>query len=185
MRLMECVRLRVKDVDFGRNEILIRDGKGAKDRVTMLPAALAGALRDQLARRRMVYEDDLRDGKAEVWLPYALAKKYRIKTAWGTDTLFDAKVAATQGSALTKMVRWYTPAEVLRMATSVNAELLALSGPRSPYSGVLGVVKEGALADLLLVDGDPLLNIQLIDDPARNLLVIMKDGNVVKNTLRL
>jgi imidazolonepropionase-like amidohydrolase len=116
---------------------------------------------------------------------YALAKKYRIKTAWGTDTLFDAKVAATQGSALTKMVRWYTPAEVLRMATSVNAELLALSGLRSPYAGVLGVVKEGALADLLLVDGDPLSNIQLIDDPSRNLLVIMKDGNVVKNTLRL
>ena len=115
---------------------------------------------------------------------YALAKKYRIKTAWGTDTLFDAKVAATQGSALTKMVRWYTPAEVLRMATSVNAELLALSGLRSPYLGKLGVVQEGALADLLLVDGDPLSNIKLIDDPARNLLVIMKDGKVVKNTLR-
>ncbi len=112
---------------------------------------------------------------------YALAKKYRIKTAWGTDTLFDAKVAATQGAALTKMVRWYTPVEVLRMATSGNAELLALSGLRSPYTGVLGVVKEGALADLLLVDGDPLANIDLIADPARNLLVIMKDGKVVKN----
>ena len=112
---------------------------------------------------------------------YALAKKYRIKTAWGTDTLFDAKVAATQGAALTKMVRWYTPVEVLRMATSGNAELLALSGLRSPYAGVLGVVKEGALADLLLVDGDPLANIDLIADPARNLLVIMKDGKVVKN----
>ena len=115
---------------------------------------------------------------------YALAKKYRVKTAWGTDTLFDAKVAAMQGSALTKMVRWYTPAEVLRMATSVNAELLALSGLRSPYAGVLGVVKEGALADLLLLDGNPLSNIELIADPARNLLVIMKDGKVVKNTLR-
>jgi imidazolonepropionase-like amidohydrolase len=115
---------------------------------------------------------------------YALAKKYRIKTAWGTDTLFDAKVAATQGAALTKMVRWYAPAEVLRMATSGNAELLALSGLRSPYSGVLGVVKEGALADLLLVDGNPLSDIGLIADPARNLLVIMKDGKVVKNTLR-
>jgi imidazolonepropionase-like amidohydrolase len=115
---------------------------------------------------------------------YALAKKHGIKTAWGTDTLFDAKVAATQGSALTKMARWYTAAEVLRMATSVNAELLALSGLRSPYAGALGVVKEGALADLLLVDGDPLSNLELIADPARNLLVIMKDGKVIKNTLR-
>jgi imidazolonepropionase-like amidohydrolase len=115
---------------------------------------------------------------------YALAKKYGIKTAWGTDTLFDAKVAATQGASLAKMVRWYTTAEVLRMATSVNAELLALSGLRSPYAGMLGVVKEGALADLLLLDGDPLSNIRLIEDPERNLLVIMKDGKIFKNTQR-
>jgi imidazolonepropionase-like amidohydrolase len=85
---------------------------------------------------------------------------------------------------LSKMVRWYTPAEALKMATADNAELLALSGPRSPYPGKLGVVEEGALADLLLVDGDPLANIQLIDDPAKNFLVIMKDGKVYKNTLR-
>ena len=55
-----------------------------------------------------------------------------------------------------KMVRWYTPAEALKMATADNAELLALSGPRSPYAGKLGIVQEGALADLLLVDGDPI-----------------------------
>jgi len=61
---------------------------------------------------------------------------------------------------------------------------LALSGLRSPYAGMLGVVKEGALADLLLVDGDPLSNIRLIEDPERNLLMIMKDGKVFKNTLR-
>ena len=69
------------------------------------------------------------------------------------------------------------------MATSVNAELLALSGLRSPYPGKLGVVEEGALADLLLVDGNPLENIQLIADPAKNFLVIMKDGKVHKNLL--
>ena len=63
---------------------------------------------------------------------FKLAKKYKIKTAWGTDTLFDAGLAAKQGKQLAKMVRWYTPAEVLRMATSGNAELLELSGPRSP-----------------------------------------------------
>lgn len=115
---------------------------------------------------------------------YALAKRFKIKTAWGSDILFDAKLAATQGAALAKMVRWYTPAEVLRMATAGNAELLALSGPRSPYIGKLGVVEEGELADLLLVEGNPLENIGVIEDPARNLLVIMKDGKIYKNVLR-
>ncbi len=114
---------------------------------------------------------------------YALAKKYGIRTAWGTDNLFSAEGAALQGSALAKMVRWYTPAEVLKMATADNAALLALSGLRSPYAGRLGVVEEGALADLLLVDGDPLANIDLIADPGRNFLVIMKDGRLYKNLL--
>jgi imidazolonepropionase-like amidohydrolase len=112
---------------------------------------------------------------------YKLARKYRIKTAWGTDTLFDQKLATRQGAQLAKLVRWYTPAEVLKMATGDNAELLALSGLRSPYQGRLGVVEEGALADLLLVDGDPLANIKVIEDPAKNFLVIVKDGRVYKN----
>jgi imidazolonepropionase-like amidohydrolase len=64
-----------------------------------------------------------------------------------------------------------------------NAELLALSGKRSPYPGKLGVVEEGALADLLLVDGDPIANINLVADPNKNFVVIMKDGKVYKNTL--
>ena len=70
------------------------------------------------------------------------------------------------------------------MATAGNAELLALSGPRSPYPGKLGVVAEGALADLLLVDGDPIANIALVEDPARNFLVIMKDGKIYKSVQR-
>jgi imidazolonepropionase-like amidohydrolase len=114
---------------------------------------------------------------------YRLAKKYHLKTAWGTDTLFDAKLATRQGAQLTKMVRWYTPAQVLKMATSTNAELLTLSGPRNPYPGKLGVVQEGALADLLLVNGNPLENIKLLENPAQNLTVIMKDGKIYKTTL--
>ncbi|HLH03965.1 MAG TPA: amidohydrolase family protein [Bryobacteraceae bacterium] len=114
---------------------------------------------------------------------YGLAKKYHIKTAFGTDTLFSAKAAARQGAQLAKLTRWYTPAQVLRMATSENAELLAMAGPRNPYPGKLGVVEEGALADLLLVDGDPLTNIQLIEDPVKNFVMVMKDGKVYKNTL--
>lgn len=114
---------------------------------------------------------------------YELARKHGVKVAFGTDILFDAARAARQGSQLETMTRWYTPAEVLKMATADNAELLALSDRRNPYPGRLGVVEVGALADLLLVDGDPIAQIGLLADPAKNLLVIMKDGRIVKNTV--
>jgi len=114
---------------------------------------------------------------------YGLAKKYKLKTAFGTDILFSQALAQMQGALLTKLVRWYTPEDVLKMATGDNAQLLTLSGPRNPYPGKLGVVEEGALADLLLVDGNPLENINLIADPTKNFLVIMKDGKVQKNLL--
>ncbi len=90
--------------------------------------------------------------------------------------LFSPANASTQGSQLARLTKWYSTAEILTMATSGNAELLALSGPRNPYPGKLGVVTEGALADLLLVNGNPLENIQLFTDPANNLSVIMKNG---------
>ena len=114
---------------------------------------------------------------------YGLAKKYKLKTAFGTDILFSQALAQMQGALLTKLVRWYTPEEALKMATGDNAQLLTLSGPRNPYPDKLGVVEEGALADLLLVDGNPLENINLIADPTKNFLVIMKDGKVHKNLL--
>jgi len=123
----------------------------------------------------------------EVWpgiaRTYELAKKYKIKTAWGTDVLFSQALAQRQGAILASLVRYYSPAEALAMATGTNAELLALSGKRKPYPGKLGVVEEGALADLLLVDGDPIANINLIADPDKNFVVIMKDGKVYKNIL--
>jgi imidazolonepropionase-like amidohydrolase len=114
---------------------------------------------------------------------YALAKKYRIKTAFGTDILFSRALAERQANFLVDLTRWYTPAEALIMATATNGELLALSGPRNPYPGKLGVIAEGALADLLLVDGNPLEDINLIKDPEKNFVVIMKDGTIHKNTL--
>ncbi|RDL51217.1 Imidazolonepropionase [Ensifer sp. M14] len=123
----------------------------------------------------------------EVWpgigRTYELAKKYKIKTAWGTDVLFSRALAQQQGAILASLKRWYTPAEALSMATGTNAQLLALSGPRNPYPGKLGVVEEGALADLLLVDGNPLENIDLVADAANNFKIIMKDGIIYKNTL--
>jgi len=114
---------------------------------------------------------------------YQLAKKYKIKTAWGTDVIFSRALAQHQGAILASLVRWYTPAEALVMATSTNAELLTLSGERNPYPGRLGVVEQGALADLLLVDGNPLENIALVASPDKSFMVIMKDGKIYKNTV--
>ena len=92
MRLMECLRLRVKDIDFSRREILVRDGKGFKDRVTMLPAAVAPGLRVQMAHARALHERDLADGLGEVALPYALSRKYPgTGRDWGWQFVFPSE----------------------------------------------------------------------------------------------
>lgn len=91
MRLMECVRLRVKDVDFERAEILIRDGKGAKDRVTMLPQTLISPLQAHLRWRRQLFEDDKAKGLAAVYMPDALDRKYpNAATDWAWQYVFPA-----------------------------------------------------------------------------------------------
>ncbi|MDR3094234.1 MAG: integron integrase [Bacteroidales bacterium] len=91
MRLMECMRLRVKDVDFERSEILIRDGKGGKDRVTMLPQALSVPMQAHLQTRRRLYDDDSAKGMSGVYLPDALARKYpEAATDWGWQYVFVA-----------------------------------------------------------------------------------------------
>jgi len=113
-----------------------------------------------------------------------LAKKYKVKTAFGTDVLFDAEMGKKHGKLLAKLKRWYTPYETLKMATSDNAELIKMCGPRDPYPSAIGVVKEGAYADLILVDGNPLANIDLVADPDKNFKVIMKDGKIYKNTIK-
>jgi imidazolonepropionase-like amidohydrolase len=115
---------------------------------------------------------------------YKLAKKIGVKTVFGTDTLFDPELAEKQGKHLAKLSRWYTPVEVLRQATSTAGELLAESGPRAPYQdGPLGVIKAGAYADLILVDGNPLEDINLVADPEQHFDLIMKDGKIYKNAL--
>jgi integrase len=76
MRLLEGLRLRVKDVDLSQRQITVRDGKGGKDRVTVLPDSLAEPLRRQLEARRKVFDEDAAQGRQGVWLPDALARKY-------------------------------------------------------------------------------------------------------------
>ena len=127
------------------------------------------------AKRRPVIE-----AQQTIW---GRAKAAGVKLAWGTDILFDPAVNAQQnGFLLPLQGAGFSPAEILKLATHDNAQLLALSGPRSPYPGPLGVVREGALADLILVDGDPLADLSLIADPAKHFVVIMKDGAIVKES---
>jgi len=89
LRLMECLRLRVKDVDIAYRQILVREGKGGKDRVTMLPETTVQPLHEQLGEAKRLHEIDLREGYGEVHLPYALARKYpRIGYEWGWQYVF-------------------------------------------------------------------------------------------------
>jgi imidazolonepropionase-like amidohydrolase len=127
---------------------------------------------DRRAKRREIVE-----GNAKVW---PMAKKYGVKLAWGTDLLFEPELNEQQNQLILLLKQWFTPAEILKLVTYDNAQLLALSGPRSPYQGKVGVVEEGAFADLLLLDGDPLANIDLIGDPNKNFTLIMKDGIIYK-----
>ena len=113
------------------------------------------------------------EGNARIW---PMAKKHGVKLAWGTDILFEPDLNSQQNNLILALRQWFTPAEILKLVTYDNAQLLALSGPRSPYEGKLGIVEEGALADLILVNGDPLANLDLIASPAKNFSVIMKDG---------
>ncbi|WP_126973937.1 metal-dependent hydrolase family protein [Gynurincola endophyticus] len=121
------------------------------------------------------------EGQEKVW---PLAKKHKVKLAWGTDFLFEPELNEKQNEFILRLQKWFTNAEIIKMITHDNAALLQLSGLRSPYQGKLGVVEEGALADLLLVDGNPLKDLKLLADPTKNFVVIMKDGKIYKNTLK-
>ncbi len=91
LRLMECVRLRVKDIDFEYRQITVRDGKGNKDRVTMLPEATIAVLTSHLVRVKTVHEQDLAEGYGAVYLPFALERKYRnLGQQWGWQYVFPA-----------------------------------------------------------------------------------------------
>jgi imidazolonepropionase-like amidohydrolase len=118
------------------------------------------------------------DGQAKVW---PLAKKLKVKLAWGTDFLFEPDLNAQQNAYILRLQKWFTNAEILKMVTHDNAQLLQLSGLRSAYPGKLGVVEEGAMADLILVDGNPLTDLNLIAQPDEKFLVIMKNGRMVKH----
>ena len=113
-----------------------------------------------------------------------LAKKCKAKIAIGTDLVGAPSEKAKQVYELTNRLQWFTPFEILNQATVSNAELMSWSGPRNPYPGKLGVIEEGAYADILLVNGNPLEDLALFNDPDQSLALIMKDGRIYKNTVK-
>ncbi|OFV18544.1 hydrolase [Sphingobacterium sp. HMSC13C05] len=131
--------------------------------------------------QRRIKRKPVIEGQEKVW---PMAKKYGVKLAWGTDFLFEPELNKMQNAFILRLQKWFTNAEIIKMITQDNCELLQLSGLRSPYPGKLGIVEEGALADLILVDGDPLKNLKLLADPEKNFLLIMKDGQIHKNSLQ-
>ncbi|WP_316839178.1 amidohydrolase family protein [Pedobacter gandavensis] len=136
---------------------------------------------DNMDEQRKEKRKPVLDGQDKVW---PLAKKLGVKLAWGTDFLFEPELNKDQNSYILRLQKWFSNAEILKMITQDNGELLQLSGLRSPYPGKIGVIEEHAYADLLLVDGNPLKNLSLITNPEKNFLLIMKNGQIFKNTLR-
>ncbi len=135
---------------------------------------------DNMDAQRKAKRKPVLDGQDKVW---PLAKKLGVKLAWGTDFLFEPELNDDQNSYILRLQKWFTNGEILKMITQDNGELLQMSGLRSPYPGKLGVVEEQALADLLLVDGNPLKDLAVIANPEKNFLLIMKDGQIYKNTI--
>lgn len=134
MRLMECVRLRVKDVDFSRAEIIVRDGKGAKDRVTMLPQRIAAELQAHLQRRRHLYEDDLAKGMASVYLPNALDRKYaNAENEWGWQYVFVAKSYSIDPRSGSER-RHHIDEKLVQRAMKRAVQEAAISKPATPHT---------------------------------------------------
>jgi imidazolonepropionase-like amidohydrolase len=109
-------------------------------------------------------------------------KKHNAKVLFGTDMVASMESKKAQVTEFTLRSSWFSNAEILQQATSINAEVLELSGPRNPYPGKLGVIENGAYADLLLINGNPLEDISILTKPEESLALIMKDGKIYKNT---
>jgi imidazolonepropionase-like amidohydrolase len=115
---------------------------------------------------------------------YNWVRKHGVKTAWGTDLLFEPELAGKQSEMMPRLGDYFTNVEALKMVTSGNASLFRLSGERDPYKAArLGEITVGAWADALLINGDPTGDLRLLADPDTNIAVIVKDGEVVKNDL--
>jgi len=134
MRLMEAMRLRVKDVDFAQHQIVVREGKGFKDRVTMLPARLAAPLQEHLQRVRALHEQDLAEGFGEVYLPFALASKYpKAGRSWSWQYVFpSARLSLDPRSGATR--RHHVDEKGMQRAMKQAVRLAGIHKPATPHT---------------------------------------------------
>lgn len=129
LRVIECVRLRVKDVDFAMNQIVVRDGKGKKDRITVLPQKIIESLQGHLSYVHGLHLKDLRDGYGRVYLPYALARKYRnADKSWAWQYVFPAKTISVDPRSGEKR-RHHIHATVIRKAIKAAAQTAGIVKP--------------------------------------------------------
>jgi integron integrase len=134
LRLMECVRLRVKDIDFEYGQITVRDGKGEKDRITMVPGSLGERLKAHLEKTKTIHEQDLREGFGEVYLPYALARKYpNAGREWGWQYVFPASKRSIDPRS-GKERRHHTDEQNLQRAMKRAVREAAIHKPASCHS---------------------------------------------------
>jgi len=134
LRLMECVRLRVKDIDFERGQLIVRDGKGMKDRVTMLPEQLRPFLLEHLGQVKTIHEQDLRKGLGEVYLPFALERKYpSAGREWGWQYVFPSE-RLSEDPRGGKVRRHHIHESGLQRAVQKAARAAGLSKPISPHT---------------------------------------------------
>jgi len=134
LRLMECVRLRVKDIDFERDQLIVRDGKGMKDRATMLPVSVKPLLREHLARVKITHEQDLQNALEGVYLPYALARKYpNAGREWGWQYVFPSG-RISEDPRTGKMRRHHIHESGLQRAVQKAARTAGLTKPISPHT---------------------------------------------------
>jgi integron integrase len=136
MRILEALRLRVKDIDFARKEILIRDGKGFKDRVTMLPVSLIKPLQAHLDKVKSLHEADLAKGYGAVFLPYALAKKYPYAAHdWAWQYVFPSQKLSTDprsDDAVTR--RHHVQDQAIQRAVRQAVQDAGLTKPATPHT---------------------------------------------------
>lgn len=134
LRLMECVRLRVKDIDFGNHQIIVRDGKGEDDRVTLLPDSLIPDLQRQIRTVQRIHQTDLADGFGEVWLPYALARKYpNASREFIWQYLFPAS-SLSADPVSKKVMRHHADPSLLQKAIRAAAQKAGIQKPVSPHT---------------------------------------------------
>ena len=183
--VQQCIEAGIKSIEHGpflqEKTLKLMAKKG----VWFSPQAYLSAMTpEELKITGTPAEPKMRKVNEESEMVMKLAKKYKVKVAWGTDLFGPLEKQAKQPLEFRARKRYFSNYEILRQATSGNAELFKLSGKRHPYQeGALGVIQEGAYADILLIDGNPLEDIEVMVNPDENFDLIMKDGVIYKNTL--